>query len=65
MNIEGGKGQKIKERARKEKYQMKFKFDARQHDFIVWIRNDVCDFPDFLQLYLQLYDFLQLETTLT
>ena len=34
MNIEGGKGKKIKERARKEKYQMKFKFDARQHDCI-------------------------------
>ena len=35
MNIEGGKGKKIKERARKEKYQMKFKFDTRQHDCIV------------------------------
>ena len=63
MNIEGGR-KKIKERARKEKYQIKFKLGCKT-TCIVWIRNDACDFPDFLQLYLHLYDFLELETTLT
>ena len=64
MNIEGGKEKNQRERARKEKYQIKFKLGCKT-TCIVWIRNNACDFLDFLQLYLHLYDFLQLETTLT